>query len=436
MMMMDSCCPCTKSELDLWVKPSMQTTIDSGRWVEYSPVASIDGASTIEFFVPGTGDEYIDMANTVLQVCAKVVNADGSVLADGAEVAPINNFIDSLFSSVDLSLNDRLISPSNSTYGYRSYIEQLLSFGKDAKESYLTSCIWYKDDAGRFNITDDTNSGYRNRKHIFRQSREVEMMGRIHSDLFSQPRFLLSQVDMKVKLVRASDVFCLMAPAQNPEYKIRLTKISLFVRKAKLAPAVQLAHIKTLEKKPAIYPIKRVECKAFGIANGLRDVVQENLFLGQTPNRIVIGLVSNQGFNGDCTQNPFFFNHYNLNFLALYVDGKQIPSKPLQPNFDSGKFIRSYIGLFQSTGKYLTDAGNSITRGEFDRGYTLFGFDLTADLEGGAAHFQPNNLSGNVRLELKFSQPLPHSVNAVVYAEFNNVIHIDRNKNILIDYAA
>ena len=57
---------------------------------------------------------------------------------------------------------------------------------------------------------------------------------------------------------------------------------------------------------------------------------QENLFLGQLPKRVVIGLVNNIAFSGNEAENPFNFKHFDIDFLALYVDGLQVPSNPLQ----------------------------------------------------------------------------------------------------------
>src|SRR3989454_9089772 len=48
----------------------------------------------------------------------------------------------------DLKLNDTLVSSTNNTYAYRSYIETLLSYGPAAKLSQLTSSMYYKDVAG------------------------------------------------------------------------------------------------------------------------------------------------------------------------------------------------------------------------------------------------------------------------------------------------
>ena len=53
---------------------------------------------------------------------------------------------------------------------------------------------------------------------------------------------------------------------------------------------------------------------------------QENLFLGQLPKCIVIGMVENKAFNGDKDKNPYNFKLFDVNYLALHVGGKQIPA--------------------------------------------------------------------------------------------------------------
>jgi hypothetical protein len=67
-----------------------------------------------------------------------------------------------------------------------------------------------------------------------------------------------------------------------------------------------MGHVKTLEKTSCKYPVKRVEVKVDTVPTG-------NM------------------------------KHYNINFVALNVDGRQIPTKPLQPDFKNNGYIGSYI---------------------------------------------------------------------------------------------
>jgi hypothetical protein len=120
-------CECAKSELDLFSIPATQTSVESGMYVDYHPVSSITSGAPIEFGVNATGEDYLDLSNSQLHVRAKIVKANGDDLSAASSVRPVNNFLHSLFSQVDVSLNGTLITSSTNTYAYRAYIEPLLS---------------------------------------------------------------------------------------------------------------------------------------------------------------------------------------------------------------------------------------------------------------------------------------------------------------------
>ena len=188
-------------------------------------------------------------------------------------------------------------------------IETLLSYGQDVKQTQLTSALYYKDQAGKM---DDTtiaaatrNPGFWSRHGLTAESRKVDMMGRIHADVFFQERYLLNEVNIKMKLTRSKTNFCLMSENAGP--KVQILNATLYARKVKLLPSVYLAHAKALEQSNAKYPIRRVVCKAFTVPQNLQDVSQEKLFSGQLPSRLVIGLVLNSAFNGNNAQNPYNF---------------------------------------------------------------------------------------------------------------------------------
>ena len=300
-------CEGVKSELDLFAVPLTQTSIEDGRWIEHQPLTSLDSGGPIEFILPGTGDAYIDLANTYLLIRAKVVRAVGTELAPDTPVAPVNNWLHSLFSQVDVYLNDTLVTPSsNFTYPFRAYVDTLLSYGAEAKTTQLTSQLWYKDTAGHMDATtaDGGNTGLVERRRHISESRVVEMMGRLHVDLFLQDRFLLNGVSVKIRLVRSKDAFSLMASGQNPDYKVQIVDAVLFARKAVLSPTVQTAHIKALEKGTAKYPIRPVDCKVYTIPQGAMLHTHENLFLGTLPKRLVLWCIDNDAYNGEYSTTP------------------------------------------------------------------------------------------------------------------------------------
>ena len=177
----------------------------------------------------------MDAANTQLYVKAKITQADGTDIAGDAQVGPVNLFLHSLFSDVDVSLNETPVTSSNNTYAYRAYIENLLSYGSTAKQSQLTSQLYYKDVAGaleEINPYDDNavNAGFVARSQFTNVSRVVDMIGKIHSDLFFQDKYLLNDVGVRIRLNRNKDAFCLMADAAAT-FKVKILDCKLYVRK-------------------------------------------------------------------------------------------------------------------------------------------------------------------------------------------------------------
>ena len=132
-------CTCVNSELDLFSVPPTQTSIEHGSFVEYHPISTLVDSGPIEFSIPGTGEDYLDLSNSHLKIQAKLIKADTTDLGNADAVGPINLTLHSLFSQVDVSLNDKLVSSSTNTYPYKAYIETLLNYGDGAKATQLTS---------------------------------------------------------------------------------------------------------------------------------------------------------------------------------------------------------------------------------------------------------------------------------------------------------
>lgn len=136
-------------------------------------------------------DEYLDLARTQLFVKVKIAKAKGTALDADTQVGPVNLFVHSLFSQVDVFLKERLISPSTNTYPYCAMIESLLDYGKEAKTSQLSMAMFYKDTPGKMDVanpvTQDNpaNMGLKARYELTRESHIMDMMGPIHSDMLS-----------------------------------------------------------------------------------------------------------------------------------------------------------------------------------------------------------------------------------------------------------
>ncbi|XP_023313450.1 uncharacterized protein F54H12.2-like [Trichogramma pretiosum] len=330
-------CECLKSELLLFDIPPTQTTIEGSHWIHYKPISSLTDDSPIEFVVPGNGEEYIDLAHTMLSVRVSLIYT-GEQKEPLPEVGVVNNFMHSIISQADIYFNQKPIVPPNNTYAYGAYIETLLNYGPAAKNSHLSTVLWSCDTANKMDDCKNGNNGLATRR-LFMTNNSVDMIGHLHCDVFNQEKLLLNGVEVRVRLIRSRDSFALMDPTDS--YRIRIDEANLIVRKVKISPSVQLTHSKALMKTTAKYPITRVEVKAVTLQSGIHSQSIDNILLGTIPKRIIIGFVENKAYNGDKSLNPFNFKNFGIHFL---------------------------------------DNGNNLSRLKYPNGYCLFAFDLTPDL--------------------------------------------------------
>lgn len=274
--------PTIKTELDLFAVPPTQSSVESGAIQCYRPVSALTANAPIEFIIPPSNEEYLDLAHTTLHVTVKINRA-----TNAQNVAPVNNFLHSMFSQVDVFLNQRNVSPPSTRYSYRSYIEKLLNYGHEAKNTHLQTDLWFKDTPGqmdRITVEDQSsNQGYEARKKIAGDGNVFELYGHLHCDIFNQNKYLLNGVEVSIRLVKEKPEFCLMSGVDGATFEI--TDANLFVRKVRINPSILVAHARTLAICPARYPITRVEIKTITINTGVRSKTVDNLFIGQLPKR-------------------------------------------------------------------------------------------------------------------------------------------------------
>ncbi|XP_071402891.1 uncharacterized protein F54H12.2-like [Centroberyx affinis] len=410
-----------------------QLSIEEKHYTEVMPLSAITDRGPIEFFIPGDGEKYLDLNDTLLHLRLKITNADGTNLAQDAAVSVINYPLNTIFSQCDVILGDRLISQASATHPYRAMIETLLNFSEDTLKSQFSAGLFYKDTAGAMDsvvINNGPNKGAVQRGRFSADSREFHLLGPLHADIFFCERLLLNSVDLRIKLTRGSDAFCLMAGA-NADYRLKILGAALFVKKATVSPAVRLGHSAALLKGNALYPLSRINVKTYSIPQNSRICNQENLFLGTMPKYLVLGMVNHEAFTGRNDLSPFNFIHNDVEYMALCQDGRQVPAKAFQPQFNNNQSVREFYNMFTATGRHLKDLPLCINREDFQQGYALFVFNLNPEEDSNA--LSPVS-SGNLRLEMRFRVPLPHTTTLIVYACYDSILEINSKRQVMVDY--
>jgi hypothetical protein len=436
---------CTIEQLELFSSLPTCSQVQRSVSVPHYSISSLtSGTNILEWVIQGSGDQYIDLAKTKLYVKFKIMEDQGKLKVDKAaagtnpaveksKVAPLSNFIGSMWNQCDIFLNEKLVTSSNNLYSHRAYIEQLLNYGPDTGEKQLSTQLFYLDTAGKHDTNAD-NKGFNKRQEFINGSRACEIIGPLFTDLTNQPKYLINNVDVRIKLSRHNDPFCLMGfDGDQKGYNVQIEEAILYVQKVNLDSRVQLAHETVLRKNNAIYNMQRTELKSFTIAAGDTSFTREHISLGLSPKYAIVGLISTQAMQGLLSKNPFNFNHYNLKKISMNVDGEQVPLNAINCDYANENYMEGYQSLLDVVGKWKTDQSLMIDREEYAKGYTLYGFQLCPEMISGAFNLVKNT---NIRLDLQFSSRLPENVTVLVWFAYDSVLEINASREVFYDFSA
>ncbi|XP_064651646.1 uncharacterized protein F54H12.2-like [Lineus longissimus] len=435
-------CACTKAELELFETEPTQTAITSGKLVEVHPTTSIENTDVIEFNTQTDEKNYIDLRETTIYIRAKIVKLDGTALTEKtgdtvdpkAQCYPINYLVGTMFKQAEISLSGTQIGSTSSMYAYRSYLEALLSYGKDAKTHQLRAGGYFKDvtdmETTGATISDSTatNKGAVSRFKMTKFSQSFELQGRIHNEMFEQGKLLLSKVPLTVKLTLGNPKFSLMSASTATDYKIKLEKAILMTSVKEIASYVRVAHEQRLLAANAKYPVTRIEMRYYQKAAGGSDLSEANLCKGETPRRIAIGLLASNAMNGALDGNPFNFKHYNVTSIKLTVAGASIPYGELKVDFTAKNVVNGYMTLFRGSKLWPANKSNDISLDDYVDGYALYVFNLAPDDAGSSAFQLAKN--GDVGVEIKLSTATTEAVNLIVLYEYDSFVEIDADRNV------
>ena len=318
-------------ELALFSKPPVNVGEEKISWVEYHPTFMSSGEySFVQFHTPGNSSQYIDMECSELYVKVKIKKVDGSEFnTEEKEIAvPIDLILHSMWSSVDTKMSHTLVSTSGTDHMYKHLIETLLNYNNGAKINQLSS-IGFSGESGDFAQTHPTsaqfNHGLRTRNNWFKDVKSVEFMDPPFADICDQDRLILPSVDIDIKLWPTHDEFRLITYPDDLEYKLMIEYVYFNVCKVAVSPLDMMGHYAALQENESQYSFQRSDIQTWNIAENSYGTTLEDIWQGEVPSHLIIGMVKLETYNGDFTLNPFLSEHFNIVHAGFYVNGEPTP---------------------------------------------------------------------------------------------------------------
>jgi len=137
-------------EFDLFESIPVQTTIEETIFEHAPPKSQLNSGAHVEFTFNTGKKEYFRPRDTLLQTRFKVklrkIDNSPIVDADWDKVSLVNNVAHSLWSQIDMYINEICVTSSLPTYYFRAYIDSVTNVSDEAQEAYQKLSIFDKND--------------------------------------------------------------------------------------------------------------------------------------------------------------------------------------------------------------------------------------------------------------------------------------------------
>ena len=149
-------------------------------------------------------------------------------------------------------------------------ISTLLTYGSDGATSHLKNTFWYLDrgnmlpcdPSAAYKSASATDVGFITRWDRIKQSKDVKLYGRLHSDLCNVSKFLLRGVNLHIKLTKAPFSYYLINATADSKNTFKFIVAKLLVKRIRPHPDLLWAHNETLKDGGiARYNLTTVELK-------------------------------------------------------------------------------------------------------------------------------------------------------------------------------
>ena len=445
---------------EIFTLPEKEVALIDGRTSLYRPL-HINDTGPYEFIIPGKSTQYLQMSSIRMYVKAKLTLTNGAEFDDTKKIALCNLPGSSLFSQIEVELNQKLIPLlTNTNAATKAYLETLCSYGEDARNSHLRSCGFVLDTDGEFdnfanqvparypkgaaNLDDEGanqkfipgskyNNGHGLRRELVKGSRVFELEFPIQSDFLQCMRLLPPMITLGLKLTRNSDLYLLQSPEEGTAYKIHFIDMEINARHVSLEQKIYDRHMQRWATELAVFPIGRTDIQKFTFAPSLSVASIPNLYRGALPKHLLVCILDSANYEGSLATNPFNFKNGGCTHAYVRYNGEQIPNPRYEPDFSGNNFVKMYRGFYDQIGIGMSDEGTAITPDMFKGGSMLIPFDFTPD-KCNRFHLHPSE-QGVIDFEMGFKTALTTPLTVICVATFDTLIGIDKQGNVQVQPA-
>ena len=404
------------------------------------PTSSVD-ENCIEFEFQTDRNYYVDSRQTYLALKLKLVSGCGYVTYNTKEVkkehreeaeaeeeetaeenAPVplvthvNKILHSIFSNVELYINNQQIYNSNGLYAHKSYISNNIK-GAISEYKVILHCEGYDYEEFPDEILEAPLSEpfFTRRMKMLSKLDGFIMYGKFGVEFFSTSELLYPNMKVRLRLIRARPNFYMIN--DNPNVSLGIVDCSLYTRRIALKDDYHKKRMDMLAYTPVEFNYLETLAKTFIIPARQNQFIQENIFNNAPVRRIAIAMNTNSAFIGSYNKNPFWYQQFELRQIRILRGGQ------LTVDFDAADKYRLYVTTMKAMN--FQDDIPSIPIVNFKNHYVLV-FDLTSMQDANENCHYPELVGEPLRLELNFTFPLEHVTELIVLGERMSSLAVDK----------
>lgn len=381
----------------------------------------------LEFRIPGTSGQFLDLSTLSLELRVSISKSDGSKLTDTDHVKFTNGLNNTMFKSITCYLNEQLVE-SSALFNYHSFIKMITSLPQDKINSLGHAGFFYQEGEGGKGIVDKYTSesftgATTSEKGVMTACKEkgLTMMGPLYCDLASLDSYLLDNINIRIRLELANKAWIINTDQDGDAFRFKLESARMWVDRVIPQTAAMQSLNESLMTRSLNYTFTRSLYKTYVLPANQTTLIAELPFSQIIPQNLMMAFVSMSNMQGRYDTNPLYFHHANLSHVHITINGSTVY------NIRSD-FPHHTAGLYYATLEALgLETRNSLTYETFKQGRTICSFRFVSeDIADGV----PLDRSGNLRINLSFSEAQNSNLVIIFFAETLGVINIDSHRHV------
>ena len=205
--------------------------------------------------------------------------------------------------------------------------------------------------------------------------------------------------------------------SDNPNVSVGIVNCSLYFRGTALKDDYQKKRMDMLAYTPVEFNKLETLAKTFINPARQNQFIRENISNNAPVRRIAIAMNTNSAFFGSFTEDPFWYQQFELRQIKILRGGQPIV------DFDANDNCRLYVTTMKAMN--FQDDIPSIPNDNFKDHYLLV-FDLTSMQDEAENCHYPELVGEPLRLELSLSFPLEHVTELLALEERMSSVAVDK----------